>query len=373
MDLPTVLRFLGGFALLLGGAELLVRGASRLARAMGVSPLVVGLTVVAFGTSSPEIAVSVGAVLGGTGDIAFGNVVGSNIANILLVLGLSAAVAPLVVHRDMVRRDVPVMILASLLVAGLSLDGAVGRGDALLLVVLLAAWTARTLRISRAEVRAEKARAAAAGEAAEAEPPRSAAALAGNLLLAGAGFGMLVLGSDLLVDAAVVVARSLGVSELVVGLTIVAVGTSLPEIATSVMASFRGERDIAVGNVIGSNIFNLLAVLGAAGVAGEGGVPVAAGALGFDLPIMLGTAFACLPVFYAGGSITRLEGVIFLASYGAYILWLVLDSAGSPWLGPLRGVLLFGLLPLAAVVMGTLSLREWRARRAPGGGSTGPR
>ncbi len=369
MSGTTLLQFLAGFVLLVGGAELLVRGASGLARAVGISPLVVGLTVVAFGTSAPEVAVSVGASLSGTGDIAFGNVVGSNIANVLLVLGLSASLAPLTVAGALVRREVPLMILSSLLVAVLALDGAIGRGEGVLLLALLALWTGWTVRASRAEVRGVDAAVAAAGICAEPAPRRSGRELAGNVLLATAGFGLLVVGSDYLVAAAVTVAKVLGVGELVIGLTVVAVGTSLPEIATSVMASLRGARDIAVGNVVGSNIFNLLGVLGAAGVAGSGGVPVNPRALAFDVPVMIGTAAACLPVFFAGSSITRKEGLFLLSGYGAYVLWLVLDARESPWLDPLRDGMLFFVLPLVAFALGIITLREWRSRRTAGTGT----
>ena len=255
--LTLTLLFLFGAVLLIAGAELLVRGASRLALGWGISPLVVGLTVVAFGTSSPELAVTISSSYSGEADVALGNVVGSNICNVLLILGLSAAIAPLRVDRQLVRLDVPLMIAASVLTVLLSLDGRVGTFDGVLLVSGMIAYTAFLIRLSRRDPEAVKTSDNGSGSAA----PVSGSSVK-NLLWIVVGLGMLVLGSQWLVDAAVRVANSLGVSELVIGLTVVAVGTSLPEIATSVLASLRGQRDIAVGNAVGSNLFNLLLVLG---------------------------------------------------------------------------------------------------------------
>lgn len=335
-------QFLVGFVLLIGGADLLVRGASRLASALGVSPLVVGLIVVGFGTSAPEVAVSVGAVLAGSGDIALGNVVGSNIANVLLVLGIAAALSPLAVERRVARWDVPLVIAASLLLAVLALDGAVGRGDAALLLALLAAWIVHTVRSSRRDLAA--ARSALPAPAGAAREPRR---IPWNLGLVAVGLGMLVLGSDFLVGAATAMARALGVGPLVIGLTIVAVGTSLPEIATSVVAAFRGERDIAVGNILGSNLFNILCVLGLAGLADPGGVPVDPRALSLDLPVMIGAALVCLPLFLSGSRVSRLEGLLLLLAYAGYTAVLVLEARAVAAADPLRGgLLLLPLLPL---------------------------
>ena len=260
-----MLWFILGLAALVLGAELLVRGASRLALAFGISPLVVGLTVVAFGTSTPELAVSVQSAWAGQVDIALGNVIGSNIFNVLFILGASALIVPLTVHQQVIRQEVPIMIGASLLLWVLATDGGIARWEGLLLTALVVGYTLLLIRQSRRETAATQA--AVDAEYAEAFVP------AGTdwrdhwgvqLLLILAGLALLVLGARWLVEAAVNFARVLGVSETVIGLTIVAVGTSLPEVATSIMAAIRGERDIAVGNVVGSNIFNLLGIGGIA-------------------------------------------------------------------------------------------------------------
>ncbi|HET6398001.1 MAG TPA: calcium/sodium antiporter [Candidatus Thermoplasmatota archaeon] len=237
-----------GLACLLAGAEGLVRGAARLARAAGISPLVVGLVIVSIGTSAPEIAVTVGAARTGASDLAVGNVVGSNIFNVLFILGLSALVVPLVVQRRLVRVDIPIMVAASLLLAILALDQRIGLFDAVLMLALAAGYILLNLRLGRRE--------AQAADAADPQPPVRGR-LWRSALLALAGLALLVLGARLAVDGASDLARGFGVSELVIGLTIVAAGTSLPEVATSVLAAARGERDIAVGNVVGSNVLNI--------------------------------------------------------------------------------------------------------------------
>jgi cation:H+ antiporter len=341
----VALSFVGGLTLLIGGAELLVRGASRLAMTIGMSPLVVGLTVVAFATSSPELTVSVGSALNGQADLALGNVVGSTIANVLLILGLGAVVAPLVVRSQLVRFDVPVMIAAAALVVVLGLDGAIGTGDGLLLVIGIGLYLARLLHRVRREP------AMAPSEADEPAAPPASSPLR-DLVSIAVGLALLVAGSRLLVDAAVAVAQRLGVSELVIGLTLVAVGTSLPEIATSLLAVLRGERDLAVGNAVGSNIFNLFAVLGITAVVAPSGVPVARGALDFDLPVMLAVTVACLPIFFTGRLIARWEGVVFLWYYGAYFAYLLLRAAEHDALEPFSAVMLGFVLPLTVLTIG---------------------
>jgi cation:H+ antiporter len=308
-----VLLLAGGILLLIAGAELLVKGASRIAGALGISPLVIGLTVVAFGTSAPEFAVTAGAAWTGQADVALGNVVGSNIFNVLFILGLSALVAPLVVSQQLVRLDVPLMIGVILVAAGLALDGRIGRLDGLLLFAGIVAYTAFLIRQSRRE-------SAASGPSTtpRSAPARRSPSWAPNLAYLAAGLIMLALGARWLVAGAVAAAQAFGVSELVIGLTVVAAGTSLPEVATSVLASLRGERDIAVGNVVGSNLFNLLGVLGFGGLIAPAGIPVAAGALTFDIPVMIGAAIVALPIFFTGYRIARWEGALLLGFYAAY-------------------------------------------------------
>lgn len=348
-----------------------MRGASRLAAAAGVPPLLIGLTVVAAGTGSPELAVSVQAALAGRADLALGNVVGSNILNVLLILGASAVIAPLVVDRDLVRRDVPLMIGASAVTLLMALDGRIGRLDGLL---LLAGALGYTVHLVRGAVRAGGPRGAAGRTAAPAgkgvagagrrRPGPVALVLAG--LLAAAGLGVLVLGARWFVLGATAAARSLGVSELIIGLTIVALGTSLPEVATSLLAALRGERDIAVGNVVGSNLFNILVVLGLSAALAPAGVAVARSALRLDLPVMAAVAVACLPVFFTGRTIARWEGLLFLAYYAAYTAYLVLDAARSAALPTYTVVMLGFVVPLTAVTLGVVAAREWLTRARPG-------
>lgn len=338
----TVLLFVAGLAALVAGAEALVRGASRLALSLGISPLVVGLTVVAFGTSAPEMAVTVGAALGGRTDVAVANVVGSNVINVLLILGLSATIAPLVVHVQVIRQEVPVMIGATVIFLALVRDGALGRAEGVLLVALLAAYLVLLIRQARGESRG------VAGEASEAGWPRGRG---GQLALVAAGLLLLVLGARWMVDAAVAFARTFGVSDTVIGLTVVAVGTSLPEVATSVAAAVRGERDIAVGNVVGSNVFNVLGCLGVAAVVSGEGLPVAPAILNFDVWVMLAVALACLPVFLTGREIARWEGALFLGYFVAYMAYLLLAARQHDALPAFSTAMLSFAIPLTVVTL----------------------
>ncbi len=351
--LMQALTFVFGLVALVVGAEALVRGASRLAVSWGISPLVVGLTVVAFGTSAPEMAVSVDAALAGSADLAIGNVVGSNIANVLLILGLSALVAPLLVNEQIIRQEVPIMVGVSLLVLVMALDGSIGRFEAALLFALVIAYTVFLV------VQSRRASRHAQDEFADEIPTTQWDSHWGvQAVLALGGLGLLVLGADWLVGAAVVFAKHFGVSDLVIGLTVVAVGTSMPEIATSLIAALRGQRDIAVGNVVGSNIFNLLAVLGAAGVVSTGGLDVPEAARNFDLWVMLAVAFACLPILLTGREIARWEGAVFLGYYAAYLLYLVLAAQQHASLPAYSGAMLSYVMPLTIVTLIVSLLRR---------------
>ena len=354
-----------GLVLLVVGAEVLIKGASRLATSVGVSPLVVGLTVVAFGTSAPELAVSLSSSLAGQADIALGNVVGSNIFNVLFILGISAFVAPLIVEQKLLRLEVPLMIATALAVWVLGYDGRMGRVDGVLLAAGIIAYTVFAIRQSRKESQAVKAEYERefGGPEAKVVEKGFLAKWPGQVLFILVGLGMLVLGSQWLVDGAVHVARAFGVSELVIGLTIIAAGTSLPEVATSVMAAVRGERDIAVGNVVGSNIFNVLAVLGLSSALSPDGVAVSPAAFAFDIPIMVAVSVACLPIFFTGGGISRWEGIVFFAFYLAYATFLVLTATGSALQGSMQTAMLYFVLPLTAVTLVVLALLEVRQRR----------
>ncbi len=357
MDLTVLGLFALGLVLLVAGAELLVRGASRLAARFGISPLVIGLTVVAFGTSAPELAVSIQAGLSGQSDIAVGNVVGSNIFNVLFVLGISALIVPLVVSQQLVRLDVPLMIGASVLLWILSLDGRIGLFDGLLLTAGVVAYTVFAIQQGRKEsaaVQAEYVQEFGDGK------HTWLGRLPVQIAFIVAGLALLVLGAHWLVGGAVAIARLFGVSEVIIGLTIVAAGTSLPELATSVVAALRGERDIAVGNVVGSSLFNILSIAGIAAVVTPGGLGVAASLIHFDIPVMIAVALACLPIFATGHLIARWEGALFLGYYAAYVLYLILAATEHAALPGFSSAMLGFVLPLTAVTL-TVALVRHRA------------
>lgn len=351
--------FFAGLGLLVLGAELLVRGASRLALAVGLSPLVVGLTVVGMGTSAPEVAVSVGAVMGGQSDIAIGNVVGSNIFNVLLILGLSALIVPLVVHSQIIRQEVPIMVAISLLLVIMVQDRVIGMYEGAILTALLVVYTSFIVAQSRRATRAA---------AADMETPEAKVGSGGwsdsRLVQVGmiiGGLACLIVGSRLLVTASVAFAQALGISELVIGLTIVAAGTSLPEVATSITAALKGERDIAVGNVVGSNIFNILGCLGLSGlVAGTAGISIAPSVMAFDIWVMLATAIACIPIFLSGREIARWEGFVFVAYYVFYVTYLVLAAEQHDALETLTTAMVYFVIPLTLVTTVAIYLRPNR-------------
>jgi cation:H+ antiporter len=363
LNITTVGLLVVGLVLLIVGAEALVRGASKLAAAFGIPPLVIGLTVVALGTSSPELAVGIKSALSGNADIALGNVVGSNIFNILVIIGLSAVVTPLVVAQRLVRWDVPLVIGLSFLVFFLGLSGSIGRVEGLLLFVGLIVYITFTIRQSRKESTAVQEE-----YAKEYHPERfkNLGQWAVNIGLLVGGLVMLVLGSNWLVNSASSLARAFGISELVIGLTIVAIGTSAPELATSLMAAKRGERDIAVGNAIGSNLFNILGVLGITAALAPNGIAVPRSAMAFDIPVMIAVAIAALPVFFTGYSISRLEGAVFLLYYVAYALFLLLDAVEHDLL-PLYSTILFVfVIPITVLTLAILVAREVRLHRRGG-------
>ena len=399
MSALTVAALAVGFVLLVAGGESLVRGAGRLAVTLGISPLVVGLTVVAFATSTPELAVSVDAALSGHPGLAVGNVVGSNIANVLLILGLTALIAPLLAKSRIVRVDIPIMVGFSVLLLVVALDGVISSLDGLLLFAGVVAYVVATVIISRRRTAdptstaqdepTEEHAEGATGEqsAAGAGTPESAAGAGTPESAVGAvdvdpaedgashsvlkssamvalGVLMLVVGARLLVTAASDLAAAWGMSDLVIGLTVVAIGTSLPELATSLVAAFRGERDLAVGNIVGSNMFNIGAVLGITSLITP--IEVAAGAIRFDLPIMVAVALALLPIAFTGMAIKRWEGLLFAGFYAAYIAYVVLQASDHDALEPFSTAMLWFVIPFTAVwliVLATYELGVIRGRR----------
>jgi cation:H+ antiporter len=351
-----LLFFVLGLVGLLGGAELLVRGASRLSLGLGISPLVVGLTVVAFGTSSPELAVSVAGSWSGNSAMAVGNVVGSNVFNVLLILGLSAVITPMVVQRQIVRLEAPILLGASILVAVLCVDGAVGRVDGIGLALLLAGYTTFTVVRSRQEGRANDI------VSEEDARPTPWGYLRDGLFIV-VGLGLLVVGSDLLVDGAVAFARRLGIPEVIIALTIISAGTSLPEVATSITAALRGQRDIAVGNVVGSNVFNLLGVLGLSAAVAPAPLELTGATLSFDIPVMVGVAVLVLPIVFTGHRIDRWEGAVLLAYYAAYVGVLILRAVESIHLRTATVALAVFVVPMTLLTLGIFVVRELQARR----------
>jgi cation:H+ antiporter len=312
----VALGLIGGFVLLVLGGESLVRGSVALARRIGVSPLLIGLTLVGFGTSTPELVTSLEASFVGSPGIAVGNIIGSNIANILLILGLAAVIRPVRARPEAFYRDGSMLALSTLACVALCLAGVVGGLAGTVLISLLVAYLVFTYWKERTQPDAS-----AAMHASEAESIAPAIRSVWlSLLFAIGGITLTILGARLLVDNAVVLARSVDVSEAIIGLTIVAVGTSLPELVTSVLASWRNQSDVALGNVVGSNIFNVLGVLGITAMVQPLVVPVQI--LDLDLWVMLGSTALLLAFAVTGWRLTRIEGLIFLGSYAAYLAWL---------------------------------------------------
>ncbi|NYJ35849.1 cation:H+ antiporter [Nocardiopsis aegyptia] len=378
----VVLALLAGLALLVVGGESLVRGAGSLARKLGMSSLVVGLTVVSFTTSAPELAVSTDAALSGYPGLAVGNVVGSNIANILLVLGASALFVPLAVNSQVVRADIPVMAGLSVLVLLMALDGSLGRFEGAVLLAALVAYVTVTVLVSRRRAAggpASQTDADGTGPDADADsgtdgPGRAAARprpLLMDVALVVLGAALLVVGARLLVYGASAIASALGVSDLLVGLTVVAVGTSLPELVTSVVAVMRGERDMAVGNIVGSNVFNIGAVLGLTAIISPEGIAVAPAALRFDLPIMVAVSLVLLPIALTRLDVARWEGALLVGFYAAYLAYLVVEATEHAALGPFSAAMLWFVIPLTVVWLLSVTVHELRTRRRGGrAGST---
>jgi cation:H+ antiporter len=357
VSLSLLFWFALGLVTLVVGAEILVRGASGLARTLGISALVVGLTVVSFGTSAPELFISVLSLLRGQADLSIGNVVGSNIANILLILGTSALIAPLVVSSQLVRLDVPIMIGASFLVFGLTLDGSLNLWNGACLLVGLCVYITVLIRHERKAANTEQQDATK-----KASAVRSGPKILLQLSMTVVGLILLIYGAGWLVEAATAIANSMGVSELVIGLTVVAGGTSLPELATSLLAAIRGERDIAIGNVVGSCILNLLLVLGVAGIIAPQAIELNPAVLSFDLPVMIAASIACLPIFFTEHRIARWEGALFLCYYIAYTVYLIVSAQND--MQPIFSYLILGyVLPLTLLTLMVLAARARKLKR----------
>lgn len=396
MTLLTIFLLLGGFILLVAGGEALVRGASSLGKTVGLSSLIIGLTVVSSATSAPELAVSLGAALDGAPGLAVGNVVGSNIANILFVMGLTAIFGALMVKVQLIKADIPIMIGLSVIALLVSLDGNISTLEGSVLLGLLIIYLVVTIVLARRQTQREQsqtqreqsadaqekghndddgqpsAEADSSTKSSPVKPTRSVRTSKRrstliDLVLLIVGIALLVAGAQMLVSASTTIAQALGVSDLIIGLTIVAIGTSLPELATSVIAALRGERDMAVGNLVGSNIFNIGAVLGLTAIISPSGVDVASAAVNFDLPVMIATALVLLPLAFTAFAIGRWEGVALVAFYAAYVIYLVLDAAGHSALQPFNAAMLWFVLPITGLWLAALvgyEIGVLRSRRA---------
>lgn len=355
--LIDILLAIGGIVLLVLGGELMVKGAASLAIRLGLSPLVIGLTVVSVATSSPELAVSIDAVLRGHPELAFGNVVGSNTVNIMLILGIGALMAALTVQQQLLRFDLPFMVGISVLLLLLSLDGTLGLFDGVILLGAYLAITVITIILGRRAV----AREAATADQVDTEKP---APVWLSVVLVAVGIAALVVGAQLLVRGAVSIASGLGVSQLIIGLTVVAIGTSLPELAATIAAVRRGEIDIAVGNIVGSNIANIGLILGLPILLSPGGLTVPPSSLALDLPLMLAAALALGTVAFTGYRVVRLEGAVFVALYVAYLGYMVLASAEHDALQGFSLVMVAFVLPLLVAVAAVTVWQEIQLRRS---------
>lgn len=385
-----------GIVLLVFGGELLVRGAATLAERFGMSPLVVGLTVVAFATSAPELAVTLGSVLKGQPDLAVGNVVGSNIANVLLIVGVSAIILPLLVKVQLVRVDIPFMVALSILLFLLALDGGISTLDGIVLFVILVLYISIAIIIGKRTGHAHvddvkptrgpgaSISTASAGRVGQSVTEESAPtvdemmaeALEDVVEVEGAwwrdvlfvlgGVALLVVGANVLVEGATGIARGFGLSELIIGLTVVAIGTSLPELATAIVAVRRGQRDLAVGNVVGSNIFNIGAVMGLGAIFSPTGIPIPESAIALDLPLMIAAAFALLPIAFTASRIDRWEGALFFGLYIAYITYMVLAAGERPLLQGFTTVMVWFVAPLVLLTLLTTAAYEAGRRRQAG-------
>ncbi len=327
MDLHPAIIFLGGVVIVILGAELVLRGAVRIAAMLGVRPIVIGLTIVAVGTSTPELAVGITAVADGRGPLAVGNIAGTNILNILFILGLSAAIRPLPLHMRSIQVDVMVMIASAVALFTMAWNGTLSRLEGALLIFGAVAYLALIVRLSRSETPAVR-REYVEEYGSRALGMRDGIAQgAWNAALLVVGIALSVLGADLLVAGAVSIAAAFGVSDAVIGLTVVAIGTSAPELATTVVATIKDDRDVAVGNLIGSSICNILVILGVTCVVAPDAVEVGRDVLWIDLPLAAAVALACMPVFRSDQVVSRREGAAFVAAYLVYMIVLVFVRA----------------------------------------------
>lgn len=343
--MPALTFFLGLVGLLVGG-HFVVDAASKIGSRFGLTPMVIGLTIVAAGTSAPELAVVSQAIAANDTELAVGSIIGSNIANILLVLGLAASFGTIHVTSRIVRVDIPIMISASALVLVMSLDGKLTRPDGIVLFAILVGFVIWTLKAAPRETPSGQANSTKADRS-----PVRTFSWARQITALTFGIASLSIAARFVVSGAEGIAQALGVPELIIGLTVVAIGTSAPEIVTTVIAALQGRRELAVGNAVGSNIFNLLLVFGATSTLAPNGISIGEDAVQLDLPIMLAAAIACLPIVFWDHKLDRWEGSVFVAYYGAYVTFLVLDGTGHRASNPFAFIMMAFVLPLTALTV----------------------
>lgn len=328
----NVVWFVAGLALLVVGAEIMVRGGAEVAVRLGISPIVIGLTVVSIGTSMPELAVGVVAAGEGSGALAVGNIAGTNVVNVLLILGLSALLVPLALQTRTIRFELPMMAAAALLLWALAADGVLSRLDGAVLTACAVGYTVVVIRSARRESRAVVDEFSAELITEFATEPAGAVTATGHrtalhtLMMVG-GIAVVVLGADRLVDGAVGMARAFGVSDALIGLTVVAIGTSAPELVTTVMSTIRGDRDIAIGNLIGSSIYNILLILGVTCLVPAHGLALPSSLVNVDLPVMAAVSLACIPIFVSGRRVSRGEGAAMVSAYLVYLTFLLVTQS----------------------------------------------
>lgn len=318
--------FVVGLVALAIGAEVMVRGGAQLASRLGISPMLVGLTVVSIGTSLPELAVGVTAALEGSGELAVGNIAGTNVVNILFILGLSALISPLAIERRTLRFDLPVMAGAAVLLWVLAVNGVLSRLDGLILACGAVVYTVVLIRMSRRESQATAAEYAQAFPVVP-EPGEATKRVSGktvqHVAMTVTGIAVVILGAEWLVGGAVGIAREFGVSDALIGLTVVAIGTSAPELVTTIVSTVRGERDIAVGNLLGSSVYNILLILGITCLVPANGLALTHNLVWIDIPLMVAASLACIPIFVTGRRVHRAEGAAMVAAYLGYLAFLL--------------------------------------------------
>lgn len=347
----TILLFILGLIALIAGAELFLKAVDHFGLKWGVSPLIMGLTVVAFATGAPELAISIKAAASGSADLVLGNIIGSNIANILLILGITSLIATLNITLRVIRIDVPIVIGVSAVLFFLAWDGKLTTLDGVILLggfIAYSIFTYFQIRKGRDEDNVE--------EVFQYEKSVDELAQGAFFYIKNGGFllvglALIVLGSNWMVDSAVEIATLLGISELVIGLTIVSIGTSLPEVATSLASARKGNADIAVANVLGSNLYNVLLTLGLTLIIAPNVLTVSADAINLDLPFMVAVSIVCIPIFIAGFNLTRMDGAIFLFYYTSYLTYLVMKSLASPGVDFIEQGMAMVVVPLTVIYM----------------------